>query len=166
MINYNSLVDDERQDLKNQLVKYASLIGGRNHFLSLIESIRIARPHPLMDKEACFRFDKGNIKWEKVIFKEKVNLLITLVRDKDKNNNLMPRDGDRNYKTVMNLLRTIGPMNFEVRPKNKKDGGGFTINPIEIIDKNTCEINFIFEVLFFLPIQLIKKMFIAPTKIS
>ena len=76
MINYNSLVDDERQDLKNQLVKYASLIGGRNHFLSLIESIRIARPHPLMDKKAYFRFDQGNIKWEKVIFKEKVNLLI------------------------------------------------------------------------------------------
>ena len=166
MINYNSLVNDERQDLKNQLVKYASSIGGKNHFLSLIESIRIARPHPLMDKEACFRFDKGNIKWEKVIFKEKVNLLITLVRDKDKNNNLMPRDGDRNYKTVMNLLRTIGPMNFEVRPKNKKDGDGFTINPIEIIDKNTCKINFIFEVLFFLPMRLIKKMFIAPTKIS
>ena len=166
MINYNSLVNDERQDLKNQLVEYASLIGGKNHFLSLIESIRIARPHPLMEKKACFRFDQGNIKWEKVIFKEKVNLLITLIRDKDKNNNLMPRDGDRNYKTVMNLLRTIGPMNFEIQPKNKKDGDGFKINPIKIIDKNTCEINFIFEVLFFLPIQLIKKMFIAPTKIS
>ncbi|OUW80464.1 MAG: hypothetical protein CBD77_00020 [bacterium TMED217] len=163
MINYNSLNSDEKQDLKKQLSKHASLIGGKNYFLSLIEAIRLSRPHPLMAKEACFRFDKGIIRWEKVIFKEKVNLLITLIRDK--NNNLMPKDGDRNYKTVMNLLRTIGPMNFEVRPKNRKDGDGFIINPIQIIDKNTCKINFIFEALFFLPMHLIKKMLIGPTKI-
>ena len=166
MINYDSLDSDKKQDLKNQLANYASSIGGKNHFLSLIEAIRKSRPHPLMAKEACFRFDKGNIKWEKVIFKEKVNLLISLIFDNDRNNNLMPKDGDRNYKTVMNLLRTIGPMKFEVRPKNSKDGGGFTINPIEIIDETTCEINFIFEVLFFLPIQLIKKMFIGPVRKS
>ena len=164
MINYNSLNSDEKQDLKKQLSKHASLIGGKNHFLRLIEAIRLSRPHPLMAKEACFRFDKGNIRWEKVIFKEKVNLLITLIRDKDRNNNLMPKDGDRNYKTVMNLLRTIGPMKFEIRPKNSKDGDGFKLSPIEIIDKNTCEINFMFEILFFLPIQLIKKMFIGPVR--
>ena len=166
MINYDSLDKDKKLDLKIQLTKYASLIGGKNHFLSLIEAIRMSRPHPLMEKEAYFRFNKGIIKWEKVIFKEKVNLLISLIRDDDRNNNLMPKDGDRNYKTVMNLLRTIGPMKFEVRPKNSKDGSGFTINPIEIIDKNTCEINFMFEVLFFLPIQLIKKMFIGPARKS
>lgn len=166
MTNYDSLDTEKKQDLKKQLIKYASSIGGKNHFLSLIEAIRKSRPHPLMAKEACFRFNKGNIKWEKVIFKEKVNLLIAWIRDNEKNNNLMPKDGDRNYKTVMNLLRTIGPMKFEVRPKNSKDGDGFTLSPIEIIDKNTCEINFMFEVLFFLPIQLIKKIFIGPMKTS
>ena len=75
-------------------------------------------------------------------------------------------NGDRNYKTVMNLLRTIGPMKFRVRPKNSKDGDGFTLSPIKIIDKNTCEINFMFEVLFFLPIQLIKKIFIGTVRKS
>ena len=166
MTNYDSLDKDKKQDLKKQLTKYASSIGGKNHFLSLIEAIRISRPHPLMAKEACFRFNKGNIQWEKVIFKEKVNLLIELIRDNNRNNNLMPKDGDRNYKTVMNLLRTIGPMKFEVRPKNSRDGSGFTLNPIEIIDKNTCEINFMFDVIFFLPIRLIKKMFIGPVRRS
>ena len=166
MTNYDSLDKDKKQDLKNQLTKYASSIGGKNHFLSLVEAIRISRPHPLMAKEACFRFNKGNIQWEKVIFKEKVNLLIKLIRDNDRNNNIMPKDGDRNYKTVMNLLRTIGPMKFEIRPKNSKDGDGFTLSPIKIIDKNTCEINFMFEVLFFLPIQLIKKMFFGAVRQS
>ena len=119
-----------------------------------------------MAKGACFRFNKGIIKWEKVIFKEKVNLLITLIRDNDRNNNLMPKEGHRNYKTIINLLRTIGPMKFEVRPKNSKDGDGFILRPIEIIDNNTCRINFMFEVLFFLPIQLIKKIFVGPMKTS
>ena len=166
MINYDSLDNGKKQDLNNQLIKAAASFGGKNHFLCLIEALRLAHPHPLMAKGACFRFNKGIIKWQKVIFKEKVNLLTTLIRDNDRNNNLMPKDGDRNYKTVMNLLRTIGPMKFEIRPKNSKDGDGFTLSPIEIIDKNTCEINFMFEVLFFLPIQLIKKMFIGAVRKS
>ena len=166
MTNYDSLDHGKKQDLKNQLIKYATSFGGKNHFLCLIEVLRLAHPHPLMAKEACFRFNKGIIKWEKVIFKEKVNLLITLIRDNDRNNNLMPKEGDRNYKTIINLLRTIGPMKFEVRPKNSKDGDGFILRPIEIIDNNTCHINFMFEVLFFLPIQLIKKIFVGPMKTS
>ena len=166
MTNYDSLDHGKKQDLKNQLIKYATLFGGKNHFLCLIEALRLAHPHPLMAKGACFRFNKGIIKWEKVIFKEKVNLLITLIRDNDWNNNLMPKEGHRNYKTIINLLRTIGPMKFEVRPKNSKDGDGFILRPIEIIDNNTCRINFMFEVLFILPIQLIKKIFIGPMKTS
>ena len=164
MTNYDTLDNDKKQDLKNQLIKYATSFGGKNHFLCLIEVLRLAHPHPLMAKGACFRFNKGIIKWEKVIFKEKVNLLMTLVRDNDRNNNLMPKEGDRNYKTVINLLRTIGPMKFEVQPKNSKDGDGFILGPIEIIDNNTCRINFMFEVLFFLPIQLVKKIFSGPMK--
>ena len=164
MTNYDSLDHGKKQDLKNQLIKYATSFGGKNHFLCLIEALRLTHPHPLMAKGACFRFNKGIIKWEKVIFKEKVNLLITLIRDNDWNNNLMPKEGHRNYKTIINLLRTIGPMKFEVRPKNSKDGDGFILRPIEIIDNNTCRINFMFEVLFFLPIQLIKKIFIGPIK--
>ena len=164
MTNYDSLDHGKKQDLKNQLIKYATSFGGKNHFLCLIEALRLAHPHPLMAKGACFRFNKGIIKWEKVIFKEKVKLLITLIRDNDRNNNLMPKEGHRNYKTIINLLRTIGPMKFEVRPKNSKDGDGFILRPIEIIDNNTCCINFMFEVLFFLPIQLIKKIFIGPIK--
>ena len=166
MTNYDLLDHGKKQDLKNQLIKYATSFGGKNHFLCLIEALRLAHPHPLMAKGACFRFNKGIIKWEKVIFKEKVNLLITLIRDNDRNNNLMPKEGDRNYKTIINLLRTIGPITFEVRPKNSKDGNGFILRPIEIIDNNTCHINFMFEVLFFLPIQLIKKIFVGPMKTS
>ena len=76
----------------------------------------------------------------------------------------MPKKGDKNYKTIINLLRTIGPIKFEVKPKNIKDGDGFILHPFDIIDNNTCRINFMFEVLFFLPTKLIKKIFIGPAR--
>ena len=162
MTNYESLDDEKKLDLKNQIIKNATSLGGKNHFLSLIESLRVSHPHPLMSKAASFSFDKGIIKWKKIIFKEKVDLLIRLSRDNDRDGNLMPKDGERNYKTIINLLRTIGPMEFEIRPKNSKDGDGFVLRPIDIVDDNTCHINFMFEVLFFLPIQLVKKIFNGP----
>ena len=162
MINYDSLDNGKKQDLNNQLIKAAASFGGKNHFLCLIEALRLAHPHPLMAKGACFRFNKGIIKWQKVIFKEKVNLLMTLVNDNDTNINLLPKKDNSNYKTIRNLVRTIGPIKFEVKPKNSKDGDGFIFNLIEIIDKNTCQFSFMFEVLFVLPINLIKKIYIGP----
>jgi len=55
-------------------------------------------------------------------------------------------------------------MKFVVSPKNTKDGKGFSISPIEIIDSKTCRLNFMFEVLFFLPVSLVKKIYIGPKK--
>ncbi len=162
MINYNSIDTDKKQALKNQLIKNATSLGGKNHFLSLIEAIRVAHPHPLMDKDASFGYKKGFIKWEKVIFKEKVNLLMMLINDNDSNIIFIPDKSDRNYKTIRNLIMAINPIQFKVRPKNSKDGDGFIFNLIERIDENTCQLSFMFEVLFVLPIKLIKKIYIGP----
>ena len=159
MNDYDSIDNDKKQVLKNQLIKNATLIGGKNHFLSLIESIRMARPHPLLAKDASFRFNKGSIKWGKVIFKDKVNLLMSIANGS--NMILMPERGDSNYKIIRNLINTISPIKFEVKPKNKKNGDGFVFNFIDIINKNTCQLSFMFEVMFTLPIKLIKKIFNA-----
>ena len=163
MINYDSMDNDKKQVLKNQLIKNATSIGGKNHFLSLIEAIRISHPNPLMAKDASFRTNKVLIKWKKVIYKDKVNLLITLIQNSDSNKNLMPEQGNSNYKVIQNLLRALGPIKFEIKPKNNKDGNGFMFNLIEIIDKNTCQLSFMFEVIFFLPIKLIKKIYKGPS---
>ena len=157
MTNYDSIDNDKKQVLKNQLIKNAKSIGGKNHFLSLIEAIRVARPHPLMAKDASFRFNKGSIKWGKVIFKGKVNLLMSLVNDS--NIIIMPEKGVSKYKLIRNLMSTIGPIKFEVRPKNLKDANGFKFNFVAIIDKNNCQLSFMFEVIFILPIKLIKKIY-------
>ncbi len=161
MTNYDKIDNLKKQVLRNQLIKNAISIGGKNHFLSLIEAIRMASPHPLMARDASFRFDKGSVKWGKVIFKEKVDLLISLINDSDCNTIILHKKNNGKYKTIRNLMNTIGPIRFKVEPKNIKDGNGFTFNFVEIIDDNSCKLNFMFEVLFVLPIKLVKKIYVG-----
>jgi hypothetical protein len=162
MLSYNSLDDLTKQNLKKEINDCALALGGKNHFLHLLEEIRKERHHPLMAKNLSFRFSYGTVKWEKVIFKDKVHLLIKMIKDRENNGNLMPKKGDRKYKTVMNLLRTLGPMKFEIRPKNNKDGDGFNLHPFDIIDENTSHLNFMFDIVFFLPIHIVKQVFNGP----
>ena len=164
MVNYNALDKKGKHDLKSQITNHAAFLGGKNHFLSLIEELRNAHPNPLMAKDKTFRFKKGTIKWEKSIFKDKVLLLEKIIKSSIDDNNIMPDENDRNYKNTLNLLRTISPITFSVKPKNKKDGEGFSFKPIEVIDENTCHTNFMFEVLFFLPLHLVKKIYNDPLK--
>jgi len=159
MIIYNSLDNSTKQNLKEQIINCAFAIGGKNHFLSLIEEIREERIHPLLSKDASFRFSHGLVKWGKVIFKDKVDLLVTITKDRENNKNLMLKKGDKNYKTIMNFLRTLGPITFEVQPKNKKDGDGFNLKAFDIVDENTSHLNFMFDVVFFLPLYIVKKLF-------
>ncbi len=49
----------EKHELKNQLTDHAALLGGKNHFLSLIEALRNAHPNPLMAKDKMFRFNES-----------------------------------------------------------------------------------------------------------
>ena len=50
MISYNSLDDLTKQNLKKEINEYALALGGKNHFLHLLEEIRKERHHPLMTK--------------------------------------------------------------------------------------------------------------------
>ena len=162
MISYNSLDDLTKQNLKKEINDCALSLGGKNHFLHLLEEIRQERPHPLISKKSSFRFSYGTVKWEKVIFKDKVDLLLKMAKERENNRNLMPKKGNRHYKTIMNLLRTLGPMTFEIRPKNKKDGDGFNVHPFDIIDENTSHLNFMFDAVFFLPTRIVKQIFKGP----
>ena len=79
----------------------------------------------------------------------------------------MPKKEEKGYKTVLNLLRTLGPMEFEIRPKNSKDGEGFILHPFDMVDKNTTLLNYMFDAVFFLPLHIVKNALSGPvTKTS
>ncbi len=59
---------------------------------------------------------------------------------------------------MLNLLRTLNPITFEVQPKNRKDGHGFRFRPFDLINDKTTKINPIFEAVFFTRVTQIKKI--------
>ena len=96
---------------------------------------------------------------EKFILKDKVHLHFKLIQNSNRNNNLISDKGSMSYKVIKNLVMTIGLVKFLVKTKNNKDDEGFLFNFIEIIERNTCQLSFMFEVMFILPIKLIKKTY-------
>jgi len=161
--NFNPLNFYPQDELSQTLNESALSIGGKNYFLQLLEAVRDAQPHPLLAKNAEFKFLVGSVKWSKPIFREKYTLF-KQVRLNNKDGNIFPKKGIKGYKSILNLLRTLKPITFTVQPKNKKDGNGFTFQPLIIVDDNTTEINPLFEALFFAPVYQVKKSLTSKKK--
>lgn len=146
--------DFDPNQFAKRLNTCAESFGGKNHFLKLLESLREANPHPLISKHSIFRCDVGYIKWNKVIFDDKLQLLKKVRIEKNEEGNLL----SGNKKNVVNLVRTLKPLEFKINPKNKKEGEGFTVVPFQILDEKTTKIDPLFDAIFFAPIHTVKKM--------
>lgn len=76
----------------------------------------------------------------------------------EENPNLMVSKEDKSYKNVVNMLRSLGPLNFTVAMNSETDGKGFTFKAFDIIDEDATVMNPIFEIFFFCPINVTKKV--------
>ena len=166
MCDFNNLDSAQKSAYHDQLAGCAEAFGGVNYFLQLLEAIRKTKPHPLSAKHCEFRFSRGIVKWEKVIFKDKLTLLNNIRVTEREDGNLLPDREDKSYKKVLNLLRTIQPIEFTVMPKNNKDGEGFTFHAFDIIDKETTRINPVFDAIFFCSVDTVKKILTYRPKAS
>lgn len=154
MCNFNNMDDDAKQTYHEQLTACADAFGGKNFFLQLLEAIRKTKPHPLMAKNCEFRFPLGSIRWGKVIFKDKITLLMKVRVDENETGNLLPDKEDKSYKNVLNLVRTLKPITFELKSKEE---AGFTIHPFDIVDDMTTRLNPLFDSIFFCSVETVKK---------
>jgi len=158
MCDFNNLDESEKEKYHLMMMECAEAFGGVNFFLQLLEGIRKHTSHPLIAKHSEFKFSRGTIRWEKVIFKDKLNLLFKIRVNESKNGNLLPAESGKEYKNVMNLIRTLSPIEFTVRPKNANDGEGFTFKPFDKIDEGITRLNPIFDAIFFCSVDTIKKV--------
>jgi hypothetical protein len=158
MCDFNNLDENDKEKYHTMLTECAEAFGGVNFFLQLLEGIRKAKPHPLTAKHSEFKFSRGTIRWEKVIFKDKLTLLLKTRVHESERGNLFPPKEDKDYKNVMNLIRTLNPIEFRVEPKNINDGEGFTFAPFDKIDEETTRLNPIFDAMFFCSVDTVKKI--------
>ncbi|MDM5271644.1 hypothetical protein PGH07_05615 [Sulfurovum sp. zt1-1] len=158
MCDFNTLDDAQKLHYHQILLNAAANFGGKNFFLQLLEAIRESKPHPLIAANREFNIGLGSIKWNKVIFNDKLQLLQKARLNESKQNNLLPSKDDKSYKKVLNLVRTLKPIVFTVRPNVKENGSSFIFQPFDIIDEETTKLNPLFDALFFCSIETVKKI--------
>lgn len=158
MCDFNTLNEDEKQQYHQKLLQCANSFGGKNFFLQLLEAIREVKPHPLISANMSFEIELGGIKWNKVIYNDKLQLLLKARKNESKQNNLLPDTEEKNYKKILNVVRTLKPIVFHVKPANIENGSGFFFQAFDIIDEKTTKLNPIFDALFFCSVDTVKKI--------
>jgi len=157
--HFHKLSDAQKILLRDQLLSYAALIGGKNSLLKLLETIRKTSPHPLISKTALLRFPKGLIKWNKNVHRDNLSLLSTRMNARtDEDQNLMAAKENKSYKNVANMLRSLGPLTFTVAMNKEEDGTGFSFKAFEIVDSDTTLMTPMFEIFFFCSVSVTKKI--------
>lgn len=158
MCDFNTLSHEEKQLQHEKLLHCAQSFGGKNFFLHLLEAIRQTKPHPLLAKNSEFTFELGTIEWNKVIFNDKFQQLLKARINENKQNNFLPAPHEKHYKKILNIVRTLKPIVFHVKPAQKENGTGFFFQPFDSIDEHTIKLNPIFDALFFCSVDTVKKV--------
>ena len=157
MCNFNDLSDEEKKIHHERLLDCANKFGGKNFFLQLLEAIRESKPHPLIAANSQFDFDLGSISWNKVIFNDKLQLLLKARINEGEQDNLLPEKEAKNYKKILNLVRALKPIVFHVHPANKEDGPGFYFQTFDVVNEEKTKLDPLFDALFFCSVESVKR---------
>jgi hypothetical protein len=158
MCDFNNLTDEEQLHYHTILMTAANNYGGVNFFLQLIEALREASPHALSSRHQDFLFDLGDVRWGKTIFNDKVELIKETRINRAKEASFLPKVEEKKHKKILNLIRTLEPITFSVRPNLRDDGEGFDFKAFETNEEKKVKLTPLFEALFFCSLDTVKKI--------
>ena len=158
MCDFNNLTDTQKLHFHTILMTAANNYGGINFFLQLIEALRESSPHPLTSRHQDFLFELGDVRWGKTIFKDKVELIKERRISRVKEESFLPLEEEKKYKKILNLIRTLEPITFSVRPNFRDDGEGFDFKAFETDKNKQVQLNPLFEALFFCSVDTVKQI--------
>jgi hypothetical protein len=141
--------------------KAALSVGGENYLLLLLEAMKSKKPHALVMGEKKVSSNNTIIEWNKVIFKDKVDLIqeiLAIHRSSERPDfNILDTPNQKKKKLILNMVKTLSPIEFKVTPQNPKDGNGFSFKAFELIEDENIQINPIFSAMFFCSVEFTKK---------
>ena len=151
-MKFQDLDKTTKENLHSQLTTYANNIGGKFNFLQMLEDIRSIK-QPLIKKTASLHYEAGKIYWNKNIFQDKSDLLFQTMKKIEIDKDMYAGLNDYKKKKVINMLKALKPIVFEVVP-NDETLEGFEFN---LIDESN-EIDMIFKIIFFYNIGFAKEI--------
>jgi len=161
MCNFNKRSEDSKTMIHLFMKKAAENVGGANFLLALIESMKMKKPNALMYKECQVASNNTIIKWNKVVFKDKIEVLEAILvshrSSEEPDFNILNNESVKTKKKILNMVRTLTPLEFIVTPQNPNDGGGFSFKVFETVEDDNVVLNPIFIAMFFCSTEFIKK---------
>ncbi len=161
MCNFNKQSEESKMMMHLFMKNAAKNVGGVNFLLALIEAMKSKKPHPLMYKECKIASNNSIIKWNKVVFKDKVEVIeqiLALHRSSEAPSfNILEGVNTKQRKNIMNMVRALSPIEFVVTPQNPNDGDGFSFTVFEKAEDTDVRLNPIFVAFFFCSVEFTKK---------
>lgn len=161
MCNFNKQTEDTKAFIHLFMTKAATNVGGTNFLLALIEAMKSKKPHPLMYRERQISSNNTIIKWNKTVFKDKVEILEAILQEhrssEEPDFNILANDNAKKRKNILNMVKTLSPIEFIVTPQNQNDGDGFSFKVFEKIEDDYVKINPVFVAMFFCSTEFTKK---------
>ncbi len=161
MCNFNKQNEETKALIHLFMKKAAENIGGVNYLLALIEAMKTKRPNPLMYKATQIASNNTIIKWNKVVFKDKVDVIeAILLNHKSSENpdfNILNEPNQKKKKNIINMVKALSPIEFIVTPQNTNDGGGFNFKVFDAMEEERVTFNPIFIAMFFCSVEFTKK---------
>jgi hypothetical protein len=162
MCNFNTQNEDTKSSLHHFMTKSADSIGGINFLLGLIEAMKEKKPNALMYKSCHIESDEAIIKWNKIVFKDKLDILENIIRSHKSSDeqkfNILETDSEKKRKKILNMVKTLAPIEFIVTPKNSKNGEGFSFKIFDTTDEKSVTLNPNFVAMFFCSTEFMKKV--------
>ena len=144
-MKFNNLSHEEKLETQKLVLKCMDAVGGRNHFLGMIESIKESTQHPLLNKTGKLHYSNGTINWGKQIFKEKVFALKDMFI-KHHDDNILTISNEKLNKEIRNCLKTMGKLEFTI---TSTEGNDFKFLPFNTISETNVESTPLFQIIFF-----------------
>jgi len=161
MCNFNKQNEETKAMIHLFMTKAAENVGGTNFLLALMEAMKSKKPSALSEKNSQVASNNTIIKWNKVVFKDKVDLIQTILdahrSSENPNFNIIDIENQKKKKNIINMVRALTPVEFVVTPQNPNDGGGFNFKVFETISDDKVTLNPIFIAMFFCSTEFIKK---------
>ncbi|WP_457745110.1 hypothetical protein [Sulfurimonas sp.] len=153
MCNFNNQNDETKATIHLFMQKAAQSVGGMNYLLALIEAMRAKKPNPLMQKNTQIASNDTIITWKKVVFKDKIDviekILVSHREAQEKDYNILSEPNIKTKKNILNMARTLTPLEFMVKPQNPNNGEGFNFGVFDTIKEDEIKFNPIFIAMFF-----------------
>ncbi|DAB28217.1 MAG: hypothetical protein A2513_11400 [Sulfurimonas sp. RIFOXYD12_FULL_33_39] len=161
MCNFNKQNDDTKALIHLLMKKCADTVGGANFLLGLIEAMKEKKPNALIINTCKVDSKELKISWNKIVFKDKFDVLEEAVRShkssESQDFNLLENDNQKKRKKILNMVKTLAPIEFSVTAKGSQEYSGFNFKIFETVEEDYVKVNPIFAAMFFCSTEYMKK---------